>query len=92
VKNASIDRGMLSMVLLSRRLLLNANVTNCECFAISADDSRNKFATRPARCFFSALLASQSAAILLPSLLNIAWQQRELFNLGKVKFEKCDCC
>jgi len=28
----------------------------------------------------SALLASQSAAILMPSLLNSAWQQRELFN------------
>jgi len=34
----------------------------------------------PLRDESSALLASQSAAILMPSLLNSAWQQRELFN------------
>ena len=91
VKYASFDRGTLSMVLLSRRLLLNACVTNRKCFALSADDSRNRFATSPARWKFgTAGFAERSNPHA------VAFEQclaaKRIVQLGKLKFRSCDCC
>ena len=91
MKNASIDRGMLSMVLLQRRSLLNANVTNRECFAISADDSRNKFARRPARWMFDTVGFAERSnpnAVVFEQCL----AAKRIDQLRKLKFRKCDCC
>jgi len=65
--------------LLSQHLLWNANVTNREClpYLWMILETCSKHALRY-ECL--ALLASQSAAVLMQSLLNSAWLQGELFN------------
>jgi len=76
---------------LSRRLLLNANVTNRECLPYL----RTVLETCSLHALCeegSAMLLSQSIVVLSQSLLNRARQQGGVVQLGILKLRKRDCC